>query len=132
MDILERPISTVNENVYLFSLDTAGECPRSSTHQVQEMVRPKREPQGVTIIDVARESHVSLATVSRVLNNSARVTRETRDAVLAVMAALAAVELKPLLVAAVDVVSPSFEVRVLLEQALVFKAAEKRQFLLIS
>jgi LacI family transcriptional regulator len=46
------------------------------------MVRPKRKSLGPTIIDVARESDVSLATVSRVLNNSPKVARETRDAVL--------------------------------------------------
>jgi len=36
----------------------------------------------ITIRDVAREAGVSVATVSRVLNNSASVTGDTRDAVL--------------------------------------------------
>ena len=39
----------------------------------------------ITIRDVAREAGVSVATVSRVLNNSAAVTGETRDAVLKIV-----------------------------------------------
>ncbi len=39
----------------------------------------------ITIRDVAREAGVSVATVSRVLNNSAAVTGETRDVVLKIV-----------------------------------------------
>ncbi|WP_261640176.1 HTH-type transcriptional regulator GalS [Erwinia mallotivora] len=42
----------------------------------------------ITIRDVAREAGVSVATVSRVLNNSSAVTAETRDMVLSVVDAL--------------------------------------------
>ncbi|WP_336703129.1 LacI family DNA-binding transcriptional regulator, partial [Pantoea dispersa] len=36
----------------------------------------------ITIRDVARQAGVSVATVSRVLNNSSAVTSDTREAVL--------------------------------------------------
>ncbi len=36
----------------------------------------------ITIRDVARQAGVSVATVSRVLNNSSAVTPDTREAVL--------------------------------------------------
>ncbi|MBQ4797192.1 LacI family DNA-binding transcriptional regulator, partial [Pectobacterium versatile] len=36
----------------------------------------------ITIRDVARQAGVSIATVSRVLNNSSAVTQQTRDQVL--------------------------------------------------
>ncbi len=52
------------------------------------MVRPKRKPEGSTIVDVARESGVSLATVSRVINGSPKVVQETRQAVLAAITKL--------------------------------------------
>jgi LacI family transcriptional regulator len=42
----------------------------------------------ITIRDVARQAGVSVATVSRVLNNSSAVTADTRDAVLAAVDAL--------------------------------------------
>ncbi|MDD8019244.1 MAG: LacI family DNA-binding transcriptional regulator [Bacteroidota bacterium] len=42
----------------------------------------------VTIYDIAREAKVGIGTVSRVLNNSANVTRQTRDRVLTVAAKL--------------------------------------------
>lgn len=42
----------------------------------------------ITIRDVAREAGVSVATVSRVLNNSAAVTPETRDMVLQIVEGL--------------------------------------------
>ena len=42
----------------------------------------------ITIRDVARQAGVSVATVSRVLNNSNAVTADTRDAVLLAVGAL--------------------------------------------
>jgi len=48
----------------------------------------QREPEGVTIFDVAREAGVSYATVSRVLNNKDHVKPEKRQAVLDAVARL--------------------------------------------
>ncbi|HCL52306.1 MAG TPA: DNA-binding transcriptional regulator GalS, partial [Pseudomonas sp.] len=42
----------------------------------------------ITIRDVARQAGVSVATVSRVLNQSSAVTSDTRDAVLQAVEAL--------------------------------------------
>lgn len=42
----------------------------------------------ITIRDVAREAEVSVATVSRVMNNTAKVNEETRERVLGVMQSL--------------------------------------------
>ncbi|OWA36631.1 LacI family transcriptional regulator [Saccharibacillus sp. O16] len=39
----------------------------------------------VTVYDIAREANVSVATVSRVLNNTAPVKKETRDRIVALM-----------------------------------------------
>ncbi len=46
---------------------------------------PVSRPSSVTIRDVARAAGVSIATVSRVLNDAARVTDETRDRVRSVV-----------------------------------------------
>ncbi|MHA8262786.1 catabolite control protein A [Lactobacillaceae bacterium Melli_B3] len=46
------------------------------------------EKQTVTIYDVAREAHVSMATVSRVVNGNSNVRKNTRDKVLSVIASL--------------------------------------------
>ena len=46
---------------------------------------PAARPSSVTIRDVARAAGVSIATVSRVLNDAARVTDETRDRVRSVV-----------------------------------------------
>jgi LacI family transcriptional regulator len=46
---------------------------------------PDARPSSVTIRDVARAAGVSIATVSRVLNDAARVTDETRDRVRTVV-----------------------------------------------
>ncbi|MBW1605771.1 catabolite control protein A [Lactobacillus sp. Sy-1] len=43
------------------------------------------EKQTVTIYDVAREAHVSMATVSRVVNGNSNVRKNTRDKVLSVI-----------------------------------------------
>jgi LacI family transcriptional regulator len=48
----------------------------------------QREPEGVTIFDVAREAGVSYATVSRVLNNKDHVKPEKRQTVLDAVARL--------------------------------------------
>jgi LacI family transcriptional regulator len=48
----------------------------------------------VTIRDVARQSGVSVATVSRVLNNSALVSPDTREAVMKAVTQLA-IDLMP-------------------------------------
>lgn len=48
----------------------------------------------VTIRDVARQSGVSVATVSRVLNNSALVSPDTREAVMKAVTSLA-IDLMP-------------------------------------
>lgn len=48
----------------------------------------QRDPESVTIFDVAREAGVSYATVSRVLNNKDHVRSETRQAVLDAVARL--------------------------------------------
>lgn len=49
---------------------------------------PASRPSSVTIRDVARAAGVSIATVSRVLNDAARVTEETRSRVRTVVDAL--------------------------------------------
>ncbi|MHA8137971.1 catabolite control protein A [Lactobacillaceae bacterium Scapto_B20] len=46
------------------------------------------EKQTVTIYDVAREAHVSMATVSRVVNGNSNVRKNTRDKVLSVIKSL--------------------------------------------
>jgi LacI family transcriptional regulator len=51
---------------------------RPPTHQLFRTARPRRESIVTTIRDVARASGVSIATVSRVINDSARVNDDTR------------------------------------------------------
>lgn len=49
-----------------------------------DSAHPTTYPLAATIYDIAKEAGVSIATVSRVLNNSASVSTSTRDRVLAV------------------------------------------------
>jgi LacI family transcriptional regulator len=50
--------------------------------------RPRRKDKSITLIDVAREASVSLATTSRVINNEVHVRPEKRERVLRAMARL--------------------------------------------
>ena len=68
----------------------AGDRPHLNDHSMPSKDRPLAEP--VTLLDVARLAGVSAATVSRILNGTARVTAEKR---LAVETAIERLQFRP-------------------------------------